>query len=147
MRRQGRFKVAPVYSSPIARLLLIILALSALLAGVLAQSGTAAPVAQTSSFSPCDISGEQQDLGASYVTSLKVQGVGCTKGEKVIEAYHQCRHQTGGPAGTCGATVLGFKCKDGARNGVPNVQYNATAKCHKVSNASKRIKSRYTQNT
>ena len=50
-------------------------------------------------------------------------------------------------AGTCGATLLGFKCKDGKRTGVPNVQYNATAKCHKVSNASKRVKSRYTQNT
>ncbi len=90
-----------------------ILALSALLGGVLAQSGTAAPVAHESNFSACDISGEQQNLGASYVTSLKVQGVSCTKGEKVIEAYHQCRHQSGGPAGTCGATLLGFKCKDG----------------------------------
>jgi len=50
-------------------------------------------------------------------------------------------------AGICGATLLGFKCKDGKRTGVPNVQYNATAKCHKVSNPSKRVKSRYTQNT
>ena len=57
------------------------------------------------------------------------------------------RHQGGGAAGTCGATLLGFKCKDGKRTGVPNVQYNATAKCHKVSNPSKRVKSRYTQNT
>jgi hypothetical protein len=64
----------------------------------------------------------------------------------VITAYHQCRHQNGGPAGTCGDTVVGFKCKDGKRSGVPNVQYNATAKCHKVSNASKRVKSAYTQN-
>lgn len=103
-------------------------------------------MAHTASFSPCDISGKQQDLGASYVTSLKVQGVSCTKGEKLIKAYHRCRHQAGGPAGTCSATLLGFKCKDGGRTGVPNVQYNATAKCHKVSNASKRVKSRYTQN-
>jgi hypothetical protein len=117
-----------------------------LIAGGLAQAGDASPVAHTASFSPCDISGQQQNLGASYVTSLKVQGVGCAKGEKVIKAYHQCRHQAGGPAGTCSATVLGFKCKDGNRTGVPNVQYNATAKCHKVSNASKRVKSRYTQN-
>ncbi len=124
-----------------------ILALSALGAGLLAQSGTAAPTAHTASFSACDISGEQQSLGASYVTSLKVRGVACAKGKKVIRAYHQCRHRTGGPAGTCRAKLLGFKCKDGKRTGVPNVQYNATAKCHKVSNASKRIKSRYTQNT
>jgi hypothetical protein len=43
--------------------------------------------------------------------------------------------------------VLGFSCKDGKRTGVPNVQYNATAKCHKVSNSAKRVKSTYTQNT
>jgi hypothetical protein len=115
--------------------------------GLLAQTSGASPVAQAASFSPCDINGKQQQLGASYVTSLKVQGVSCTKGEKVIKAYHQCRHQNGGAAGTCGATLLGFKCKDGKRTGVPNVQYNATAKCHKVSNPSKRVKSRYTQNT
>jgi hypothetical protein len=118
-----------------------------LLVAVLAPSGSASPVAHEASFSPCDISGRQQNLGASYVTSLKVQGVSCTKAEKVIKAYHRCRHQNGGPAGTCSATLLGFKCKDGNRQGVPNVQYNATAKCHKVSNASKRVKSRYTQNT
>jgi hypothetical protein len=118
-----------------------------LIAGGLTQTGVASPVANSAAFSACDINGKQQDLGASYVTSLKVQGVSCTKGEKVIKAYHQCRHQSGGPAGNCSATVLGFKCKDGKRTGVPNVQYNATAKCHKASNASKRVKSSYTQNT
>jgi hypothetical protein len=117
-----------------------------LFGGLIGQSG-ASPVARASAFSPCDISGKQQQLGASYVTSLKVQGVSCAKGEKVIKAYHRCRHQSGGPAGTCNSTVLGFKCKDGRRTGVPNVQYNATAKCHKVTNAAKRIKSSYTQNT
>jgi hypothetical protein len=122
------------------------LAVAGLLAALLAPSGSASPVAHAASFAPCDINGKQQDLGASYVTSLKVQGVGCTKGEKVIKAYHQCRHQNGGPDGTCSDTLFGFKCKDGKRTGVPNVQYNATAKCHKVSNASKRVKSRYTQN-
>jgi hypothetical protein len=116
-------------------------------AGLLAQTGGAAPTAHSAAFTPCNISGKQQQLGASYVTSLKVQGTSCSKAEKLIKAYHQCRHQGGGPAGTCGATLLGFKCKDGKRTGVPNVQYNATAKCHKVSNPAKRVKSRYTQNT
>ncbi len=125
----------------------VLIVAAGLLAAIMAPGTGAAPVAHTASFSPCDINGKQQDLGASYVTSLKVQGVSCAKGEKVIKAYHQCRHQSGGPAGTCGDTLLGFKCKDGKRQGVPNVQYNATAKCHKVSNASKRVKSRYTQNT
>ena len=115
--------------------------------GLLAQTSGASPDARAASFTPCNISGKQQQLGASYVTSLTVQGVTCPKAAKVIKSYHQCRHRSGGAAGTCGATLLGFKCKDGKRTGVPNVQYNATAKCHKVSNPSKRVKSRYTQNT
>jgi hypothetical protein len=116
-------------------------------AGLLAQTGGASPTAHTSSFTACDISGKQRQLGASYVTSLKVQGVGCTKAERVIKTYHQCRHANGGPAGSCNSSVLGFRCKDGKHTGVPNVQYNATAKCRKASNPSKRVKSRYTQNT
>jgi hypothetical protein len=97
-------------------------------------------------------SGPDENFGcrgrvARRVTSLKVQRVSCAKGEKVIKAYHRCRHLNGGPAGTCGSTLLGFKCKDGKRTRVPNVQYNAAAKCRNGSNPSKRVKSRYTQNT
>jgi len=125
----------------------VLIAAAGVMAAITAPGSGASPVAHAAAFSPCDINGKQQDLGASYVTSLKVQGVSCAKGEKVIKAYHQCRHQNGGPAGTCSNTLLGFKCKDGKRTGVPNVQYNATAKCHKTSNASKRVKSQYTQNT
>ena len=121
--------------------------MATLAVAVFAQTGGASRVAHAAGFSPCDISGRQQNLGASYVTSLKVQGTSCEKGEKVIKAYHQCRHHSGGPAGTCGRALFGFKCHDGKRTGVPNVQYDATAKCHKVTNAAKRIKSAYTQNT
>lgn len=123
------------------------LAAAALLWALPAASGSAEPTATAAGFSSCDISGKEQDLGASYVTSLRVQGVGCTKAEKVIAAYHRCRHQNGGPAGNCSDAVIGFKCKDGKRAGVPNVQYNATAKCRKASDSAKRIKSSYTQNT
>ena len=119
------------------------LAVTVLLA---AQVASAAPSAHTASFSSCDIGGDQQSLGASYVTSIKVQGVSCSKAEKVIKAYHDCRHANGGPAGNCTSKVLGFSCKDGRRTGVPNVQYNAVAKCRKTSDPSKRIKSSYTQN-
>lgn len=121
--------------------------MAAVIAGLTAQPGAAAPSARAASFSPCDISGQQKKLGASYVTSLKVQGVSCTKAEKVIKAYHRCRHASGGPAGQCTDPVLGFNCKDGKRTGVPNVQYDATAKCRKAANPAKRIKSAYTQNT
>jgi hypothetical protein len=118
----------------------------ALVSAVAVGSGSASPVAQKSAFTACNIDGKQKNLGASYVTSLKVQGVTCAKAEKVIRAYHLCRKANGGPAGKCGSAVLGFKCKDGKRVGVPDVQYNATAKCRKLSNDAKRIKSSYTQN-
>jgi hypothetical protein len=117
----------------------------ALISAAVVGTGSASPTAQKSAFTACNISGKQKKLGASYVTSLKVQGVSCAKGEKVIRAYHQCRHENGA-AGNCGHAVLGFKCKDGKRAGVPNVQYNATAKCRKKANSAKRVKSTYTQN-
>lgn len=110
-------------------------------------TGAASPGAQKSvSYTSCNIGGKQRQLGASYVTSLKVAGVSCSKGEKVIKNYHQCRHSNGGAGGSCGATVLGFKCHDGKRSEVPDVQYSTTAKCHKKSNSDKRVKSAYTQN-
>lgn len=96
------------------------------------------------SLTPCDLTGKQQSLGASYVTSLKVLGVSCTKGEKVVKAYHACRNANGGADGTCDSKVLGFSCKEGNRQGVPNVQYNATVKCRR--GGGKRVKSSYTQN-
>jgi hypothetical protein len=124
------------------------LAVAALFTCIVAVgSGSAAPSAHSSvAFTACNIDGKQQSLGTSYVTSLKVAGVSCTKAERVIKAYHQCRHENGGDEGTCPGKVLGFACKDGGRQAVPGVQYNATAKCRKSSNANKRIKSRYTQN-
>jgi hypothetical protein len=125
----------------------VIAAVTALLSLALAaEGGSASPGARASaSFTACNIDGKQQNLGTSYVTALKVAGVSCTKAEKVIKAYHNCRHQNGAD-GKCTHKVLGFSCKDGKRQGVPGVQYNATAKCRKVSNDAKRIKSPYTQN-
>lgn len=125
----------------------VIVAAAAVLSPALAvESGGASPSAHASvSYTACNIDGKQQNLGTSYVTALKVAGVGCPKAEKVIKAYHNCRHENGA-AGKCTHKVLGFSCKDGKRQGVPGVQYNATAKCRKVANDSKRIKSPYTQN-
>src|SRR5262245_30498097 len=96
---RGRFTAAPVYSSQILRRVIAGGVVTAwLLGGVLAQSN-ASPAAHASSFAPCDISGKQQQLGASYVTSLKVQGVSCAKAEKLIRGYHRCRHDSGGASG------------------------------------------------
>jgi hypothetical protein len=121
-----------------------LLSAAVMLTGVLGiGSGAASPQAQTSgvTLTPCDISGKERSLGASYVTSIKVAGVTCTKGENVVRAYHACRKDKGGAV--CGSPGLGFKCKEGKRAKVPDVQYSATMKCRK---GSKRVKSSYTQN-
>ena len=93
--------------------------------------------------SSCNINGRQRNLGASYVTSIEVSGVGCGQAEKVVSAYHQCRQQNSGAGGTCDTPVMGFTCTEGARQSVPGVQFNATADCRK---GDTEIKSSYTQN-
>jgi hypothetical protein len=97
----------------------------------------------TAALSTCDINGKQQNLGASYVTSIEVAKVSCLQAEKVVVAYHGCRQQNGGPGGTCDTAVMGFDCTEGGRQSVPGVQFNATADCRK---GDAEIKSSYTQN-
>ncbi len=107
------------------------------------ESSSSTSTAGTAALSSCDINGKQQDLGASYVTSIDVAKVSCTQAEKVVLAYHHCRLANGGAGGTCETAVMGFTCTEGARQAVPGVQYNATADCRK---GDSEIKSTYTQN-
>src|SRR5262245_24471350 len=83
------------------------------------------------SLNSCNINGKQQNLGASYVTSIDVAGVDCGQAQKVVVAYHHCRQQDGGAGGTCKTAVLGFTCTEGPRQEVPGVQFNSTADCRK----------------
>jgi len=119
---------------------LILLIGAALLAGC---GGGDSNSTTTLSLSSCDINGKQQDLGASYVTSIDVAKASCGQAEKVVLAYHRCRLANGGAGGTCKTTVQGFTCTEEARQSVPGVQYNATADC-RMGDAE--IKSTYTQN-
>ena len=121
-----------------------LLSVAVLLTGAIGVgSASASPGASSSAvtLTPCNISGKQQSLGASYVTSLKVAGIGCAKGEKIVKLYHACRKAKGGAV--CGSPGKGFSCKEGKRQQFPGVQYNATMKCRK---GAKRVKSSYTQN-
>jgi hypothetical protein len=127
------------------RLFPIIVLVAAALAGCGGggDSGTTSTTSATASLSSCDINGKQQNLGASYVTSIDVAKVSCGQAEKIVAAYHHCRLQNGGAGGTCTTTVEGFDCTDGPRQSVPGVQFNATADCRK---GDAEIKSTYTQN-
>jgi hypothetical protein len=125
------------------RLALIIVLVAAALAGCGGGDDSSDSSSTAAALTSCDINGKQQNLGASYVTSIEVAKVSCGQAEKVVVAYHQCRLQNGGAGGTCKTAVEGFECIEGARQSVPGVQFNATADCRK---GDAEIKSTYTQN-
>ena len=128
------------------RLIVIALVVVSLAAAALAGcggGGGSSSSTSTAALSSCDINGRQQNLGASYVTSIDVAKVSCAEAEKVVIAYHHCRLANGGAGGTCKTAVAGFACSEGSRQSVPGVQFNATADCHK---GDAEIKSTYTQN-
>jgi hypothetical protein len=124
------------------RLSLIIVLVAAALAGC-GGGGDSDTTSTAAALTSCDINGRQQNLGASYVTSIEVAKVSCGQAEKVVVAYQHCRQQNGGAGGTCTTAVEGFDCTEGARQSVPGVQFNATADCRK---GDAEIKSTYTQN-
>jgi hypothetical protein len=124
----------------------IALALVLIVAAVAAGCGGSSSSDNTTSaanLSRCNIDGRQQNLGASYVTTIEVAAVSCRQAERVVVAYHACRQRIGGAGGTCKSAVVGFTCSEGARQSVPGVQYNATVECRK---GDSEIKSAYTQN-
>jgi|NGEPerStandDraft_6_1074524.scaffolds.fasta_scaffold503067_1 hypothetical protein len=119
---------------------------SALIAGTLASSAWAAagPGANASA-SSCQLSTkEQRNLGASYVTSLKVDNTTCAKGKGVTLAFNNCRTASGKPQGVCNRKVGNYTCTEHRYDAVPGVQYSSRVAC---SWGNKRVWSTYTQNT
>jgi hypothetical protein len=123
--------------------LLFAIALTAAVVGCGGGDDDSSDSTSTAALSSCDINGKQQNLGASYVTTIEVAKVSCGQAEQVVVAYHGCRRKNGGAGGTCDTAVMGFSCTEGARQSVPGVQFNATADCR---NGDAEIKSSYTQN-
>ena len=99
---------------------------------------------QTTAGEACDIDGRQRDLGASYVTSLEVNGLDCAEAEKIVRAYHACRLKDG-PEGRCLTPVPGFNCTESDVQSAPGIQKNATATCENAATGAT-IVSAYTQN-
>lgn len=127
-----------------ARTLILIVALAAVaFAGCGGGDDSANETTGAAALTDCNISGRQQNLGASYVTTIQVAKVSCGQAEQVVVAYHACRNDNGGPGGTCDTAVRGFTCTEAPRQEVPGVQFNATADCTK---GDAEIKSSYTQN-
>ncbi len=105
-----------------------------------ADPGAAAGV---SAKSACPLSvSEQRNLGASYVYTLKVKGLDCAKGKKLVLKFHECRHDNGGADGTCGS-VKGYSCNTKILDESPQ-QFSAKATCTK---GSKKFKQTFAENT
>jgi heat shock protein HslJ len=128
------------------RTLLAISLTSALLAGLVASGAAAADGPQASaSATACTLSThDQRHLGASYVTSLKVEGTTCAKGKGVTLAFNKCRTAGGKPQGLCNRKVGSYTCSEKRYDSVPGVQYSSKVTC--VWGA-KKVFSTYTQNT
>jgi hypothetical protein len=125
-------------------LLMLSLVLIATLAGCGGDGGSSeATTTAAAELQTCNINGRQQQLGASYVTTIQVAKLSCAQAERVVIAYHHCRRRNGGAGGRCNRPVLGFECTEDQRQAVPGVQFNATAECRK---GDAEIKSAYTQN-
>lgn len=81
-----------------------------------------------------------------YFTSLKVTGVSCTTGSKLMVAYYKCRRKNGqGVSGKCKASrVNGFKCTEKRpASGNNGTEFNATVTCR---TGSKKVVHTYQQN-
>ena len=114
-----------------------LLATIALLAA--APGGSAA-----TSLKSCSIKGREQKLGATYVTTLKVGGVSCATGQRVVKAFQKCRRAKG-VKGRCTRKVLGYGCREKrpADETIPT-QFTGHVTCKRVS---RRVAFVYQQNT
>jgi hypothetical protein len=127
------------------RKLLGISLVSALLAGLIATSAWAGDPPARASATSCQLTAkEQRGLGASYVTSLKVEGTTCAKGKGVTLAFNDCRTASGKPQGVCNRKVGHYTCTEKRYDSVPGVQYSSKVTC---SWGAKKVLSTYTQNT
>lgn len=98
---------------------------------------SADPIAQAAK--NCSVSGEERELGATYVTTVTAKGTSCGNAKGVVRAYHSCR----GSAKSCGKKVSGYKCSQTVLAESP-VQYEAKVSCKK---SGAKVKFTYSQNT
>src|SRR5919107_2970956 len=95
-----------------------------LLLAAAGHATTRAPRAATR----CDVSRDGRRLGTTYVTSLSVTKVSCTKAKRVVKAFNACRRAHGGADGTCRSSVQGFHCTERRGPAIPT-QYSSRVTC------------------
>jgi hypothetical protein len=106
-------------------------------------AGAEAGGAQTAKTN-CDLTQSEINGGleASYVYTLKVDGISCEKGKRLVVKFHECRHANGGADGHCNS-VKGYSCNEKVLDSSP-AQFSAKAKCKK---GSKLFKQTFAENT
>ena len=102
----------------------------------------ATPSPAGAAYRSCDIRGEQESFGPSYVTSLAVRATTCARGRRVVRAFHRCRKAHGGTDGRCPSRVLRFRCTE--RRGYGRGQFSGKVTCTR---GSARVRHTYTQFT
>jgi hypothetical protein len=97
-----------------------------LILGVAVASATGDGGVTTSA--TCDLSGKERHLGPTYVTSLRVHGVSCQTGERVVRRYYSCRVKAGGRRGRCHHRVSGFSCHEKRVQAI-KTEFDASVTC------------------
>ena len=123
--------------SSLIRLISLPCLLAALALLVAAPSGSAATT--------CKLSLKTSEhLGATYVTNLRVRGVSCAGGRRVVKAFNACRRAKG-VKGRCTRKVLKYSCTDRrpASEQIPT-QFNGHVTCKR---GDRRVTFDYQQNT
>lgn len=102
------------------------LALAALPAFLVARAD--AETAPARAAVTCSVKNDGRRLGTTYVTSLRVTQVSCTKAKSVVKAFNACRRANGDVAGRCRSTVQGFRCTEKRGATIPT-QYSSRVVC------------------
>ena len=119
------------------------LAVAVLLVAVPASAPATSSGPQAGASRACHLTRHEQDnLGTTYVLSVRVSGVNCADAKRVVRAYHACRHRAGGRDGRCRSRVFGYSCSE-RRLSQSKVQYDARARCKKTG---REVFQQYTQN-
>jgi hypothetical protein len=115
-----------------------------LLLSCLALGGLAVPAA-TAAGAPVATAAKSCETvkypGSGYFTSLRVTGVSCGTGRKVMRAHYDCRTKDG-RKGRCHRRVLRFRCSE-ERRSIPT-EFNARVTCKR---GARRVVYTYQQNT
>ena len=103
----------------------------------------ALPAPASAALRGCSVAGKERSLGATYVTSLRVQSTSCRRAERLVRAFHRCRRAAGGADGRCRRRVDGYSCSEQRPRRGPT-QYDARVLCRR---GGRRVHHAYTQFT